>query len=485
MGALGVERTVRHKPLSDECGVACRIEWLGGRPTLHMTFLSAEGFEITERQIAQLGVVIVALPAQVAIGAPIRISMARAHGLAPLEIGGCVVYGMPQGAAVKLDFSSGLVKARWGELKRTRWATQRANEEAQRRQAEGGEMPSGVFDISQAGIDVYYKGGEGGAVMTLRLDGPQTLGRFHEALKDAEMLLAPPCVDAGIGETIEVVLRATSLDEVCFRARVVCRVPRGTIVEPVGLNPQIMIAIGELGRALIASDRVCSGVDSGAMLSLSRTPDSGPVVPLARTQPQAQLPRRPSSPELAVPHSLLQEDKPAPAQPLAIQSGRSSVKPLPRLASHSARKPKEHPQALRLREQAEAMASLNPWELLSIHWSAYDQLIEEQHEVQKARYCVSNYPPEIFRQAQGALEDIHAHLDRAREDLDTHLKRLVARKQLIDEKQIKAATGHYLERAKMAIWRGEREEAYDAYRRVYEIDPLNPEARKRFRKKGA
>lgn len=139
-------------------------------------------------------------------------------------------------------------------------------------------------------------------------------------------------------------------------------------------------------------------------------------------------------------------------------------------------------QATKQREHMELMLrrlnTENHFEILGLHWSAYDEEIERAHEEVRAKYELTKF--EHLEDAQGKLDRVRARLDEAYEVLRRAGPRRSYRQKLVDSSEVLNSIEIFRKQAEAAQMRREIDTAITYQRRVLELHPRDPTARQRL-----
>ncbi len=472
----------RALPINGELSLS--VERRTGFDCVCVGILSAAGVEHIEAQRQTYGGLLVKLNSAFAVGSPVMVRFSS-PGQTPLEILGCVVYELPTGAVIKLDMSTASARGCWEAIVRS-WKAPSSRSVSPRAEPQpAAPPPPEPFKVAASGFQAHLSADPTRATLTLSASTAGALRAFARALSKGTMIQTPPELASASSGMLEIQIIADGVQtRINFAARVLCALPGGgMIVDP---TASASSAADGLERLIEAFGKArATSPDSGSILA-QPTPPQTRSKPLARPTPPPSRPAGPPPPSRPVPprYDLAATSPPPPApdaRPAPSPSGHGAPRPLEIL--RAARVEAVDPRVLALRRERDALSALSPYEILGCHWSSYQAVLETSHKGLRARYMEQSWPPEIRAAASEAVNDIVAVLDGALDALSEHKKRLVWRFKNINDDQIQTAVAHYLEQGKLYAWRRDHEMARDSFRRVFEIDPLNDEARKHFKSK--
>lgn len=118
----------------------------------------------------------------------------------------------------------------------------------------------------------------------------------------------------------------------------------------------------------------------------------------------------------------------------------------------------------------------NQFEVLGVHWTAYDEEIEEAYEERMAGLSDDKLPDDLDEESLEAVEELRRQITEAYEHLSDRRRRAAYRAETAKGHDRKAALEMFLKQADTAKLRRDLSGAIDAYRRVLEIEPKHPQA---------
>lgn len=119
----------------------------------------------------------------------------------------------------------------------------------------------------------------------------------------------------------------------------------------------------------------------------------------------------------------------------------------------------------------------NHFEVLGVHWTAYDEEVEEAYEERMAGLADEKLPEDLEQSTLEIVEDLRQKLTEAYELLSDRRRRADYRTEVADSFDRKGALEMFLKQADTAKLRRDISGAIDAYRRVLEIKPNHPQAK--------
>jgi tetratricopeptide (TPR) repeat protein len=128
------------------------------------------------------------------------------------------------------------------------------------------------------------------------------------------------------------------------------------------------------------------------------------------------------------------------------------------------------------------------FEVLNVHWSSYDAVIDEAYEDSVERFDVEAYEQYLDEETLRWSREIKDRLDTAYRVLSDRESRHRYRKKIMPDYKIEHGIPALLKRADLAEARGHWEQAVDALRRVLELKPERedlPDRLKRIAQKKA
>ncbi|WP_168210511.1 J domain-containing protein [Persicimonas caeni] len=120
----------------------------------------------------------------------------------------------------------------------------------------------------------------------------------------------------------------------------------------------------------------------------------------------------------------------------------------------------------------------NHFETLGVHWTAYDEEIEEAYRERMAGLADDKLPDELDEGTRETIDELRQKLTEAYELLSDTRRRATYRSEIAIGVDRKAALEMFLKQADTAKLRRDIDSAIDSYRRVLEIKPKHPLALK-------
>ncbi len=124
--------------------------------------------------------------------------------------------------------------------------------------------------------------------------------------------------------------------------------------------------------------------------------------------------------------------------------------------------------------RAKHVLTVDHFEALGVHWSAYQQAIEEGYQKQREAFSVETLPVGVRQSAAGVLGEVAKRLDEAYGVLRDRIERARYRASIVNSVQITTGVRLYLDQAEWALIRGEVKVATDATYRIAELEPGHP-----------
>ena len=123
------------------------------------------------------------------------------------------------------------------------------------------------------------------------------------------------------------------------------------------------------------------------------------------------------------------------------------------------------------RTKYEGLLQRNHFELLGLHWSAYEEKIRSSYVEFKNQLDDASVPTETLEELRELRQKLRLQADEAFGTLSDKISRNNYRKKLVDHTQIDAAIRLYLDHADWALVRRDKMAFNDNLRRVFELDP--------------
>lgn len=120
------------------------------------------------------------------------------------------------------------------------------------------------------------------------------------------------------------------------------------------------------------------------------------------------------------------------------------------------------------------------FEVLNVHWSSYDEVIEKAYRELAAQFNPQAVPDSIEPEVLQRVREIHERVEAAYRALKRHEDRSLYRGRIMPEYKLDHAIPLFLKQAELAERRQEWAEAKDSLRRLLEIDPENQQAASRL-----
>ena len=121
------------------------------------------------------------------------------------------------------------------------------------------------------------------------------------------------------------------------------------------------------------------------------------------------------------------------------------------------------------------------FEVLNVHWSSYAEVVEEAYQRLKKQFDPGRIPDELEDEVHQKVSEINERLEAAYTTLAKRKTRHAYRTRIMPEYKLDHAIPLFLKQCELAERRQQWDDAYDAVRRVLDIDPDHSEAQ---RKKG-
>ncbi len=119
------------------------------------------------------------------------------------------------------------------------------------------------------------------------------------------------------------------------------------------------------------------------------------------------------------------------------------------------------------------------YELLSLHWSAYTEIVTEAYEAHKKEFSPEAWPDEILADSRHRLEEIQEALDAAYEVLKDKKTRTAYRETIVNSMQLLNGVQLYFRKGDMAMLRRDARESLMSFQRVLELEPRHKGARQK------
>ncbi|MFW5968513.1 MAG: hypothetical protein ACOCV2_13395 [Persicimonas sp.] len=120
------------------------------------------------------------------------------------------------------------------------------------------------------------------------------------------------------------------------------------------------------------------------------------------------------------------------------------------------------------------------FEVLNVHWSSYDEVIERAYEELIEQFDPEQVPDEMEEEIHEKVGEIRDRIESAYEILAEREKRHGYRKRIMPEYKLKHAVPLFMKQAELAEKRSQFSEALDSLKRILEIDPDNEKAQLRY-----
>ena len=137
-----------------------------------------------------------------------------------------------------------------------------------------------------------------------------------------------------------------------------------------------------------------------------------------------------------------------------------------------------------MRDLAAKAATKDHYAILAIHWSAYDELIEQAYYRERLYLNRGNYPANLSVPDQENLELATEAVQTAYSTLIDIKSRRQFRSSLVDKMNLTSGVRLYMDKGDTAVLQGDRESARSCFRRVVELDPNNRQAHSKLRALG-
>lgn len=111
------------------------------------------------------------------------------------------------------------------------------------------------------------------------------------------------------------------------------------------------------------------------------------------------------------------------------------------------------------------------FEVLNVHWSAYDDVVDEGYRERSEYFDPDDAPGDLPRKSQRRLEEISERIDAAYRVLKSRKSRHEYRQKIMPEYKLEHAVPLLMRRGRLAMRRGRPEVARDAFLRVVELEP--------------
>ncbi|MDX9721043.1 MAG: hypothetical protein RBU37_09850 [Myxococcota bacterium] len=131
----------------------------------------------------------------------------------------------------------------------------------------------------------------------------------------------------------------------------------------------------------------------------------------------------------------------------------------------------------RLRERIELLLGGDHFTALGLHWSAYQEDVEQAYNKQKLAYVPSQFPEGVRQSLATLLERLSQRFEEAYEVLKDRTERSRYRREIINPAQIQMGVNLYIDQTEWAIVRADRATIDDGLKRIIELEPGNQKAR--------
>ncbi len=120
------------------------------------------------------------------------------------------------------------------------------------------------------------------------------------------------------------------------------------------------------------------------------------------------------------------------------------------------------------------------FEVLNVHWSSYDEVIEKAYKELIEQFDPENVPEEMEPEVHQRVREIRDRIESAHQVLAEREQRHGYRKRIMPEYKLAHAIPLFMKQSELAERRSQWSEALDAVRRVLEIEPDNQKAQLRY-----
>ena len=117
------------------------------------------------------------------------------------------------------------------------------------------------------------------------------------------------------------------------------------------------------------------------------------------------------------------------------------------------------------------------FEMLSVHWSAYEEIIEDAFKKRIEEFSLESFPEPIHDQIREQLDEIREAVKNAHDVLKDKKKRKTYREKIINSMQLHNGISLYYRKGDMAMLRRDVREANTSLLRVLELNPQHKPAR--------
>jgi hypothetical protein len=122
------------------------------------------------------------------------------------------------------------------------------------------------------------------------------------------------------------------------------------------------------------------------------------------------------------------------------------------------------------------------FEVLNVHWSSYDAIIEQAYTELCAQFDPAAVPPQMEGEVHQRVREIRERLEAAWQALAKREPRHGYRMRIMPEYKLAHAIPLFLKQCELAERRGQWEDAADSVRRILEIDPTHAEGLGRLKR---
>jgi hypothetical protein len=136
---------------------------------------------------------------------------------------------------------------------------------------------------------------------------------------------------------------------------------------------------------------------------------------------------------------------------------------------------------VRLNVMHDKIAGGTYYELLSLHWSAYTELVQSAYDSHKKEFETENWADAIVADSQHKIEEIQVAVDKAYEVLKDKKSRAEYRETVVNSMQLLNGVALYFRKGDMAMLRRDAREALSSFQRVLELDPRHKGARQKLK----
>jgi hypothetical protein len=122
------------------------------------------------------------------------------------------------------------------------------------------------------------------------------------------------------------------------------------------------------------------------------------------------------------------------------------------------------------------------FEVLNVHWSSYDAIVEQAYRELCAQFDPATVPPQMEDEVHQRVREIRERIEAAWQALSKRDARHAYRTRIMPEYKLAHSIPLFLKQSELAERRGQWEEAADSLRRILEIEPAHTDAAARLKR---